>query len=125
MADSDSNLDDVFDLDRIRRLIELMKEHDLSEVDLRQPRDRIRLCRGATADPRPVAPFVAMPPAPLPALPTPAAAPKAEAPAESHIAFIKSPMVGTFYSRPNPKAEPYVRVGDHVDEGQRSASSKR
>lgn len=31
------------------------------------------------------------------------------------IVVIKSPMVGTFYSRPNPKAEPYVKVGDRVD----------
>ena len=40
----------------------------------------------------------------------------AKAAAEAaNITVIKSPMVGTFYSRPNPKAEPYVKVGDQVD----------
>jgi acetyl-CoA carboxylase biotin carboxyl carrier protein len=43
-----------------------------------------------------------------PAAPKPAAEP-------ANIALIKSPMVGTFYGRSNPKAEPYVKVGDRVD----------
>jgi acetyl-CoA carboxylase biotin carboxyl carrier protein len=118
MADSDAMKDDVFELDRIRRLIELMKEHELSEIDLRQAQQRIRLCRGGVADPPgaglqshlPLAvppPAVATPPAPS------AAVGEVE---EAHIAYIKSPMVGTFYSKPNPNAEPFVRVGDHVDE---------
>jgi acetyl-CoA carboxylase biotin carboxyl carrier protein len=118
MADSDPKVEDIFDLERIRRLIELMKEHDLSEIDLRQSSQRIRLCRGPTGEP--VA--AAAPPTSLPA-PTPAARPPAPvaetapdaAAEESHIVYITSPMVGTFYSRPNPNAEAYARVGDHVD----------
>ena len=51
MSDSEANADDVFELERIRRLIELMKEHDLSEIDLRQAQHRIRLCRGSLAEP--------------------------------------------------------------------------
>lgn len=117
MSEAEANADDVFELDRIRRLIELMKEHDLSEVDLRQAEQRIRLCRGAIAEP-PVAVPTAVAPvraaAPLPA----AAAGASSAAAEegSHIVYIKSPMVGTFYSRANPNAEPYVRMGDHIGE---------
>jgi len=108
MSDSEANADDVFELERIRRLIELMKEHDLSEIDLRQAQHRIRLCRGSLAEP----PVRSLPVA-APALS--AAPPLAAAEDEAHIVYIKSPMVGTFYSKSNPNAEPYVRVGDHID----------
>ena len=47
MSDSGTGPDDVFDVDRIRRLVELMEQHDLREVDLRQAEQRIRLYRGA------------------------------------------------------------------------------
>jgi len=108
MSDSEANADDVFELERIRRLIELMKEHDLSEIDLRQAQHRIRLCRGSLAEP----PVRSLPVA-APALS--AAPPLAAAEDEAHIIYIKSPMVGTFYSKSNPNAEPYVRIGDHID----------
>lgn len=114
MADSDANQDDVFELDRIRSLIELMKEHELSEIDLRQSQQRIRLCRGSAADRQ----AYSLPP-PLPAALSPAAAaPPIASPGEddAHVLYIKSPMVGTFYAKANPNAEPYVRVGDHIDE---------
>ena len=117
MADSDAKMDDVFDLERIRRLIELMKEHELSEIDLRQSQQRIRLSRGGAAEPQ-VWGMPAQLPAPVPAssMPSAAAPPGTAGGDDSHIVYIKSPMVGTFYSKPNPTAEPYVRVGDHVDE---------
>jgi acetyl-CoA carboxylase biotin carboxyl carrier protein len=115
MAETEATAEDVFDLDRIRRLVELMKEHDLSEIDLREAEQRIRLCRGGGD----VVPYVQAAP-PVPAASAPAsAAPSAPADAaedESHIVFIKSPMVGTFYSRPNPNTDAFVRVGDSVDE---------
>jgi len=107
----------VFEIERIRRLVELMKEHDLNEVDLRESRQRIRICRGPKDVPRPAygPPPPPPPPAPSPAAPALSSAAK-PAPADAaNIALIKSPMVGTFYSRPNPKAEPYVKVGDRVD----------
>jgi acetyl-CoA carboxylase biotin carboxyl carrier protein len=56
-----------------------------------------------------------------PALPTPAAGPTAGGgapPAASHLLEIKSPMVGTFYSAPEPGAEPYVKAGSRVAGGQ-------
>jgi acetyl-CoA carboxylase biotin carboxyl carrier protein len=112
MNESEASSDTVFEIDRIRRLVELMKEHDLSEVDLRQSRQRIRICRGPKDAPRPAY----APPAP-PAPPPPAASSGTPAPApeSANVAIVKSPMVGTFYSRPNPKAEPFVKVGDRVD----------
>lgn len=110
--------DDIFEVGRIRKLVELMKEHDLSEIDLRESRQRIRICRGPKEAPRPA--YAPPPPPPPPPPPAPAggAAPVAKAgPAADgpNIAVVKSPMVGTFYVRANPKAEPYVKVGDRVD----------
>lgn len=115
MSDSGPGPDDVFDVDRIRRLVELMEQHDLREVDLRQAEQRIRLCRGAElvmASPTPLAPAPAA--APQAAASAPVAAPLAPSESEAHIVVVKSPMVGTFYTRANPKAEPYVKIGDMV-----------
>ena len=110
-TDEHSSADDVFDLQRIQNLIELMKQHDLGEIDLKQGEQRIRLSRSG---PQKVVTAAAAPP--------PAAAPQpasADAGGESqddpNITYIKSPMVGTFYSRPNPNSESFVKVGDHVD----------
>ena len=114
MSEPQATSSDVFEIDRIRRLVELMKEHDLSEVDLRESRQRIRICRGPKEPPRAAH---GPPPPPPPSSPsTPAAShqPPAAHP-DANITLIKSPMVGTFYCRPNPKAEAYVKVGDRVD----------
>lgn len=114
--------DDVFDIDRIRKLIELMKEHDLGEIDLRQENQRIRLCGAGHGHPMIASGMPAMPmmTAPAPAA-APAAAPAPAAPAAPaseldcpHIEIIKSPMVGTFYARPNPNAKNFVEVGSSV-----------
>ncbi len=107
---------DVFDLRKIRRLVELMEEHDLGEVDLRQGELRVKLRRGGPApgsEVRPAAPLAA----PLVAIqqaasPDPAHAPPSAEPEQ--IVVIKSPMVGTFYSAPDPDSPPFVKVGDHV-----------
>lgn len=102
---------DVFDVARIRDLIGLMEECGLSEVDLKQKDQQIRLVRGGYG-PAPLAVAPAMAPAPI------AAAPQAAAPAggddAAHIKTIKSPMVGTFYSKANPKSEDFVKVGSKV-----------
>jgi acetyl-CoA carboxylase biotin carboxyl carrier protein len=107
---------DIFDVRKIRRLVELMKEHDLSEIDLQQGELRIQLRRpSATAVPMvAAAPVpqrqVALPPGPpAPESETPPATPK-----ETHLAVIKSPMVGTFYAASDPDSPSYVKVGDHV-----------
>jgi len=107
---------DVFDVRKVRKFIELMNEHDLAEIDLRQGDQRIRLRRG------PEAVTVAT----MPALPAGVAAggsagagsgdrKAADVPTDSSKAmFIRSPMVGTFYSAPNPETPAFVKVGDHV-----------
>ena len=108
MADAEAD-GGVFDLDRIRLLVELMKEHGLTEIDLREAEQQIRLCLGSTNVS--VAPAPAFAPAAV--QPSAAEAPSDDTP--DHIVLIKSPMVGTYYSKPNPNSDPYARVGDHVD----------
>lgn len=113
MADAASG-SGVFDEDRIRRLVELMKEHSLREIDLREGDQAIRLCRAAAEMPAVTAPVLVAPPvasAPI-AAPAASAAPVADS---ANIVVIKSPMVGTFYNRPNPKSDVFVKVGDHVE----------
>jgi len=120
MSETKPSSGSVFEIDRIRRLVELMKEHDLSEVDLRESRQRIRICRGPKEAPRPA--YGPPPPPPPPSLsgaahrePATSGQAGSAAPEAANIAVIKSPMVGTFYGRPNPKAEPFIKVGDRVD----------
>jgi acetyl-CoA carboxylase biotin carboxyl carrier protein len=110
-TESKNTGDDIFEVSRIRKLVELMKEHDLSEIDLRESRQRIRICRGPKEPPRPAY----GPPPPAPGLSHQPAATSASSADGPNITVIKSPMVGTFYARANPKAEPYVKVGDRVD----------
>jgi len=112
MAGSSAN-QDVFDVRKIRRLAELMKEYDLSEMELRQGEVRIQLRRAVSAAAVP-APVPA--PAPAPASEPSPAAPTTEATAADagHFIEIKSPMVGTFYSAADPDSPPYVKVGDHI-----------
>lgn len=112
MAGSSPPQQDIFDVRKIRRLVELMKEHDLSEVDLRQGDTRVQLRRGGP----PVVERAAAPAAVDPVSPAGQAAhtEAAEEKEAEHIAVIKSPMVGTFYAAPDPESSPYVKVGDHV-----------
>src|SRR6476660_5938427 len=100
MSEPKGNSDGIFEVSRIRKLVELMKEHDLSEIDLRESRQRIRICRGPKEAARPA--YGPPPPPPPPA--AGAAAAKPAAADSPNIAVVKSPMVGTFYARPNPKA---------------------
>ncbi len=114
MADEPKNQGSPFDVRTIRFLSALMSQHDLSEIDLRDGDRRIRLLRGGrvvAVSPPPVA-YAPGSPAVAPTAPPPPAAP-AEKPAKN-LLEIKSELVGTFYARPNPDAEPYVRVGSRV-----------
>jgi acetyl-CoA carboxylase biotin carboxyl carrier protein len=116
MAESEHETPGVFDLERIRTLIELMRDHDIAEVDLREGEQRIRLAR-PSATPVPTTYALPHPPAQPPPVTTHAPAERSEAAAVegANIVYIRSPMVGTFYGRPNPKAASFVKVGDHVE----------
>ena len=104
--------ENVFDIQRIRDIVKLMEEHELTEVDLQQGDDRIKLGRGGQA------PVVAAPvdpvAAPVAAAPA-AAAPAAASPAvDDDTITINAPMVGTFYAKANPESDPFVQVGAKI-----------
>jgi acetyl-CoA carboxylase biotin carboxyl carrier protein len=112
VASSSSN-QDIFDVRRIRRLVELMKEHDLTEINISQDETSIQLRRGGT----PVAAPVAIAPAPAApaAAPAPVAAPAAEPAGDGpNIDYVKSPIVGTFYAASDPESPPFIKVGDPI-----------
>ena len=99
----------------IRDLAALLKETDLSEIEIEQNDVRIRVARQMSV----VAPVGAAPAAPAPAPATPAPAPKSAAASDKPAAgTVASPMVGTAYHAPEPGAKPFVEVGASVREGQ-------
>lgn len=105
------------DLKIVEDLLALMQEGELTELHVVQGETEIRLARQPEGGiqhvayaPAPSAPAVSAPAAPAPA-PVEAAAPVVEEPAGE---LFRSPMVGTFYSRPEPGADNYVAVGDAV-----------
>ena len=108
---TDESKDDVFEVERVRSLVELMIEHGLTEIDLRQHGKTVRLKR-ETLVAAPATPMV-MPPVAA----TPVSAPAASTSTgedDPNLLVIKSPMVGTYYSRANPESEPFVQVGKRV-----------
>ena len=111
------------DLKDIRKIVELMNEHDLSYFHLEKDEFNIKLKKGADAEAIQAAMAHAAPvaAAPAPVAAAPAAAPAAgetAAPAAAAGPEISSPMVGTFYTRPAPDADNFVKVGDSISEGQ-------
>ena len=109
---------DVFDVRKVRKLVELMNEHELTEIDLKQGEQRMRLRKGGepvTVAATPAAPAPLATPAAAPAAPSSSsAAPATPAAAEDSGPTINSPMVGTFYDSASPEAAPFIKVGDQV-----------
>jgi len=103
----------MIDQKQLKRLIKLMVDNDLTELDLQDGDERVCLKRGYGGQPQIHAtPVAAHAPGPAPA---PVAA-SDETPAdEAGLIPIKSPMVGTFYSAASPDAEPYVNVGSRIN----------
>jgi acetyl-CoA carboxylase biotin carboxyl carrier protein len=116
MGSGGGNPDDVFDVRRVRRLVELMQEFELAEIDLRQAEQRIRLRKDQDPVIVPGAYPAAAAAAPTSPAPQPATAPTAPSAAADApgAQFITSPMVGTFYTSASPDAPPFVKVGDQV-----------
>jgi acetyl-CoA carboxylase biotin carboxyl carrier protein len=118
MPDDRPSEDDVFDLRRLKKLVQMMEQNELHELDLRQGEMRIRIRRGAEGLPQivtmPAAGSAAASPAAKKAA-APASPPEAvEAADDAKLHVIKSPMVGTFYSSPEPGKPTFVKVGDRV-----------
>ena len=106
-------------LRKLKTLIDLVAESGISELEVTEENDKVRIVNKVQTVTVASAPVVAAAPAPAPA--APAAAPAAPAAAEEPAVTgtpVTSPMVGTFYRAPNPGAEPFVKVGDRVEVGQ-------
>jgi acetyl-CoA carboxylase biotin carboxyl carrier protein len=111
------------DIRKIKKLIELLEESDIGELEIKEGEESVRISRGASGAALQAAQMHMMPmhyAQPAPAAPAPAAA-AAEAPASTVPALaghvVKSPMVGTYYAAASPGAEPFVKVGQQVKVG--------
>ena len=107
------------DIKGIKKVIELMKENELSEFELAEEGFRITIKRRNGGEPQVMISSQAQPMMMAPAMAA-AAAPAAAAPAKPEVpentVAIKSPMVGTFYRAASPEAEPFCSVGKEVEE---------
>jgi acetyl-CoA carboxylase biotin carboxyl carrier protein len=109
------------DIRKIKKLIDLIQESDVAEIEISEGEESVRISRNSSATvqyaPQPQQYQVAAP-APVAAASAPAAAPAAEAPAANNDAnAIRSPMVGTFYRSSSPEAAAFVEVGQQVSAG--------
>ncbi|NVD05430.1 acetyl-CoA carboxylase biotin carboxyl carrier protein [Vibrio sp. JPW-9-11-11] len=108
------------DIRKIKKLIELVEESGIAELEISEGEESVRISRNGTAAPAPV--HYAAAPAPV-AAPAPAAAPAAPAseaaaaPAAPAGHQVLSPMVGTFYRSPSPDSKAFVEVGQSVSAG--------
>lgn len=103
----------------IRELARILRDTDLTEIEMKKGDLKIRVSKAGT--PAPVQQMMAAPASAPTAAHAPASQPVAtkESPADAaaHPGAVKSPMVGTAYTRPSPDADTFVKVGDKVKEG--------
>jgi acetyl-CoA carboxylase biotin carboxyl carrier protein len=105
------------DIRKVKKLIELLEESNIAEIEIREGEEAVRISRNYTGAPAAPVHYAMHAPAPVaPAAAAPvAAAPAAEAAAPAHKGQpVKSPMVGTFYRSPAPTAKAFVEVGQTV-----------
>jgi len=111
------------DIRKVKKLIELLDESGISEIEITEGDESVRISRNAPSVAAPVPAYVtpafAAPEAAPAAPPATAAAPAAPPAAadDSDGYAVTAPMVGTFYAAPSPGSPPFVQVGDHVNEG--------
>ncbi|WP_396242798.1 acetyl-CoA carboxylase biotin carboxyl carrier protein [Hafnia alvei] len=108
------------DIRKIKKLIELVEESGISELEISEGEESVRISRAPAAGSMPMMqPYYAAAPAQAaaPVAAAPAAAPVADAPAAISGHIVRSPMVGTFYRTPSPDAKAFVEVGQKVNVG--------
>jgi acetyl-CoA carboxylase biotin carboxyl carrier protein len=109
------------DLRKLKTLIDLVSESNVSELEITEAEGKVRIVKSAGAAPvvlqAPVAAAAPAPSALVAAAPAPSL-PVAAAPAESAGHAVKSPMVGTFYRSSSPGAKAFVEIGSVVKEGE-------
>ncbi|MFK7855946.1 MAG: acetyl-CoA carboxylase biotin carboxyl carrier protein [Granulosicoccus sp.] len=113
------------DIRKIKKLIELLEDSDVSEIEIVEGEESVRIARSSgvsyAAAPAVQPTYAASAPAPAPVAATPAAATAAPVDAGNDMlppgTIIESPMVGTFYGSSSPTAKPFVEVGQSVNKG--------
>jgi acetyl-CoA carboxylase biotin carboxyl carrier protein len=107
------------DIRKIKKLIELLEESGIAEIEIKEGEEAVRISRMGPAALAPqyyAAPPPMAPPAAAPAAAALIAAPAAKAANKDHI--VPAPMVGTYYAAPSPTAKAFVDIGDEVKPGQ-------
>ena len=108
------------DIRKIKKLIELIEDSDVTEIEITENEESVRISRQQNIVAAPqyqaMAPAPAAAPAPVAPQPVMDSTPAAAAEPEGHV--IKSPMVGTFYRSSSPTANAFVEVGQTVSQGQ-------
>ena len=109
------------DIRKVKKLIELLEESGICELEISEGEETVRISRYARGSVQPamqyaVAPAAAPPPGPAPAA-TPATAAGEHKPRNDE-STVTSPMVGTYYSAPSPGAKPFVEIGTVIKVGQ-------
>jgi acetyl-CoA carboxylase biotin carboxyl carrier protein len=108
------------DIRKIKKLIELLEESGIAEIEIKEGEEAVRISRmptGSAAAHAHGVPQVAHAPPAAPQVPSAAAPPAAPKP-KSNEHLITAPMVGTFYASPSPGAKAFVEIGDEVKLGQ-------
>jgi acetyl-CoA carboxylase biotin carboxyl carrier protein len=115
------------DIRKIKKLIELLEESGIAEIEIKEGEEAVRISRMPAAGSAPVYPqythmaHLPMAMAPQIEAPAKAAAPAIEGPAakpkpNEHV--ITAPMVGTFYASPSPGSKAFIEIGDEIKVGQ-------
>jgi len=105
------------DIRKVKKLIELLEESNIAEIEIHEGEESVRISRPGTAG---MAPPGYYPPYAVMTAPVSAPAPAQDAPAEPAAPAghsVTSPMVGTFYAAPSPGAKPFVDIGQTVSVG--------
>ena len=105
------------DIRKVKKLIELLEESDIAEIEIHENEESVRISRASTIAPTMVATAPVAAPAAVAAAPAASAEAKPAAAAEPEGHVIRSPMVGTFYRAPSPGAKPFVEEGGAVSNG--------
>ena len=110
------------DIRKIKKLIELLEESGIAEIEIKEGEEAVRISRSGPAAQMPQyyapPPMMAAAPAAAPAVAAaaPSALPAGKTTNKDHI--VPSPMVGTYYAASSPTAKPFVEIGDEVKPGQ-------
>ncbi len=108
------------DIRKVKKLIELLEESNIDEIEIKEGEESVRISRNGTSIPisYPAPAYAAPVAAPAVPIAAPAATPAEADAASSHSGHVvKSPMVGTFYQSPSPGSPSFIEVGKHVKVG--------